>query len=41
MEAVNQGWILAEQYLKKGVPDGRVRKDIYVPVVMKGMSENE
>lgn len=34
MEAVNQGWILAEQYLEKGVLEGRVRKDIAVPVVM-------
>ena len=34
MEAVNQGWILAEQYLERGVREGKIRKDISVPVVM-------
>ena len=34
MEAVNQGWILAEQYLERGVREGKIRKDVSVPVVM-------
>ena len=34
MEAVNQGWILAEQYLERGVREGKIREDISVPVVM-------
>ena len=34
MEAVNQGWILAEQYLERGVREGKIRKDISVPVIM-------
>lgn len=34
MEAVTQGWILAEQYLEQGVREGKIRKDISVPVVM-------
>ena len=34
MEAVNQDWILAEQYLERGVREGKIRKDISVPVVM-------
>ena len=34
MEAVNQGWALAEQYLEKGIREGKIRKDISKPVVM-------
>jgi AcrR family transcriptional regulator len=34
MEAVNQGWTLAEQYLEKGIREGKIRKDISKPVVM-------
>ena len=28
MEAVSQGWALAEQYLEKGILEGKIRKDI-------------
>ena len=34
MEAVSQGWALAEQYLEKGILEGKIRKDISKPVVM-------
>ena len=34
MEAVSQGWALAEQYLEKGIREGKIRKDISKPVVM-------
>ena len=34
MEAVQQGWTLAEQYLERGIQEGNVRKDVSVPVVM-------
>lgn len=34
MEAVSQGWALAEQYLEKGIQEGKIRKDISKPVVM-------
>ena len=34
MEAVNQGWTLAEQYLEKRIREGKIRKDISKPVVM-------
>ena len=34
MEAVSQGWALAEQYLEKGIREGKIRKNISKPVVM-------
>ena len=34
MESVQQGWNLAEQYLERGIQEGKVRKDVSVPVVM-------
>ena len=34
MEAVSQGWALAEQYLEKGIREEKIRKDISKPVVM-------
>lgn len=34
MEAVSQGWTLAEQYLEKGIREGKIREDISKPVVM-------
>ena len=34
MEAVGQGWALAEQYLEKGIREGKIRKNISKPVVM-------
>ena len=34
MEAVSQGWALAEQYLEKGIREGKIREDISKPVVM-------
>ncbi len=33
MNVVNQGWTLAEMYLKKGMEEGKFRQ-IYIPVVM-------
>ena len=34
MEAVSQGWALAEQYLEKGIREGKIRKNISKQVVM-------
>ena len=34
MEAVGQGWALAEQYLEKGIREAKIRKNISKPVVM-------
>lgn len=34
MEEVNQGWILAERYLERGIQEGKIREGVAVPVIM-------